>query len=83
MADQPIPSFHACRHLANEVETLKLQLRRKDLEIDRMAMLLDDKNTEPTVTHTTKQDTTPKPKSIEQMMNPYLPSSDDDDVPNK
>ena len=70
--------------LANEVETLKLQLRRKELEIDRMAMLLDDKNTEPTAMQTAKQDTTPKPKSIEQMMNPYLPSSDDDDTtPNK
>ncbi len=35
------------QNLANEIEAMKLQLRRKDLEIDRMAMLLDDKNMEP------------------------------------
>jgi hypothetical protein len=63
------------QELANEVEELKLQLRRKNLEIDRLAMLLDDKNTtEPAATIPSEQK---KPKRIEKLMNPYLPSSDE------
>jgi hypothetical protein len=65
------------QELSNEVEALKLQLRRKNLEIDRMAMLLDDKDT--TEPATTIPSEPKKPSRIEKLMNPYLPSSDEED----
>lgn len=65
--------------LANEIEAMKLQLRRKDMEIQRMAMLLDDKNVEPTAPSKAAEPKK-KPRRIEKLMNPYLPSSDDEDL---
>lgn len=65
------------QELSNEVEALKLQLRRKSLEIDRLAMLLDDKDT--TEPSTTIPSEPKKPSRIAKLMNPYLPSSDEED----
>jgi hypothetical protein len=69
----------AAQDLANEVETLKLQLRRKDLEIERLAMLLDDK-IEPPIVVTRATEPIRKYTREEKMMNPFLPSSDEEDL---
>ena len=66
------------QELSNEVEELKRQLRRKDLEIVRLTMLLDEKDVEPIAATVERPARTPRP---EKAMNPYLPSSDDDTPP--
>jgi hypothetical protein len=65
------------QELSNEVNELKRQLRRKDLEIDRLTMLLDEKDVEPIAATAEKPAKTPR---LEKAMNPYLPSSDEDDI---
>ena len=66
--------------LANDVEQLKNIVRRKDLEIDRLTMLLDEKiETIPHATQTAREMNPPKLRRLEKLLNPYLPSSDEDD----
>jgi hypothetical protein len=73
--------------LANEVKQLRNTIRRKDLEIERLAMLIDERQTDagtPIATNPTT--TTTKFVRIERLLNPYLPStsgsssSDDDNA---
>ena len=73
--------------LANEVEQLKNIIKRKDLEIERMAMLLDEemdgsakKTTTTTVVEDQGTERPPPPYNIKKLMNPYYPSDDDDDT---
>jgi hypothetical protein len=63
--------------LAKEVKELKDTVRRKDLEIDRLTMLLDEKIDGPITTLSVKE--AEKTRSIEKISNPFLPSSSDDD----
>jgi hypothetical protein len=64
------------QELTHENEELKLQLRRRDLEIDRLTMLLDEKDIPVNTTAAAKPEKLSR--RIEKLMNPYLPSSDDD-----
>jgi hypothetical protein len=71
--------------LANEVEQLKNIIKRKDLEIERMAMLLDeemDRSAKKTTTTVVEDQgiECPPPYNIKKLMNPYYPSDDDDDT---
>ena len=70
------------QELEEEVKMLKLQLRRKDMEIDRLTMLIDDKSIEllPPVVTTQARKKIRIPR-MEKLMNPYMPSSSDDDEP--
>lgn len=66
--------------LANDVEQLKNIVRRKDLEIDRLTMLLDEKiETIPHAKQPAREMNPPKLRRLEKLLNPYLPSSDEDD----
>jgi hypothetical protein len=70
------------QELEEEVKMLKLQLRRKDMEIDRLTMLIDDKSIEllPPVVTTQARKKIRIPR-MEKLMNPYMPSSSDDEPP--
>jgi hypothetical protein len=80
--------------LANEVEQLKKVIMRKDLEIERLAMLLDDVVNDDDE-HQERKDgfktevissnrgaatttTTEKPINIKKLTNPYYPSDDEE-----
>ena len=60
--------------LALEVETLKNSLRCRDLEIERLAMLLDEKNDPPPSSNKSPK----KQQRIEKLMNPYMPSDEEE-----
>jgi hypothetical protein len=80
--------------LANEVEQLKKVIMRKDLEIERLAMLLDDVvnddvqqvrkdgfETEVILSSdrgAVAATTTEKPINIKKLTNPYYPSDDEE-----
>ncbi len=72
--------------LANEVEQLKNIIKRKDLEIERMAMLLDEEmggSAKKTTTAVVEDQGTERPTfqyNIKKLMNPYYPSDDDDET---
>jgi hypothetical protein len=70
--------------LANEVEQLKNIIKRKDLEIERMAMLLDEEmggSAKKTATNVVEDQGTERPSyNIKKLMNPYYPSDDDDET---
>jgi hypothetical protein len=63
--------------LEKEVKELKDTVRRKDLEIDRLTMLLDEKIDGPIITLSVKE--VEKTRSIEKITNPFLPSSSEDE----
>ena len=75
------------QELANEVEQLRRTIKRKDFEIERLAMLVDEQNTTetpPMATPSTRTPNPPKRARVDKLMNPYLPSSsscDEDDTP--
>jgi hypothetical protein len=68
--------------LANEVKQLRTAIRRKDLEIERLAMLIDER-TDIAITVAAVPTTTTSKKfvRVDKLLNPYLPSSDEDSSP--
>jgi hypothetical protein len=64
--------------LAKEVQELKDTVRRKNLEIDRLTMLIDEKIEGP-IPALIKPEMEEKTKSMDRISNPYLPSSSEDD----
>ena len=65
-------------NLANEVEHLKNTIKRKDLEIQRLAMLLDDAAKENDEDEAVVKEARPTTTSIRKLTNPYYPTDDDE-----